>query len=138
MTSQRKFSLWNRLPIGAASLFLITLLGVVPAAEEKVAASIAEERTSASPNPVGGATVKNPHLQKHLLDNVDVFGKSDLPAIYIFGPGDFSADQIDATAITRDFAGDPFLMQNIDREEFEGKMVLRGFSEEKEKEASLP
>jgi hypothetical protein len=80
--------------------------------------------------------VTNPALKKHLMDNIDVFGKSEMPAIYILGPGD---EEIEGALLVRDFSRDPFFMQNIDREEFELKVTLRDLSEfdtdkEKEKE----
>jgi hypothetical protein len=67
--------------------------------------------------------VRNPTLQKHLLENIDIFGKNDLPAIYILGPG---IEDFEGQLLTRDFMRDPFFMQNVDREEFEMKMWLRG------------
>ena len=79
--------------------------------------------------------VTNPTLKKHLLENIDVFGKNDLPAIYILGPG---VEDIEGAILVRDFSRDPFFMQNIDREEFELKVTLRDLAEignrEKEKE----
>jgi hypothetical protein len=69
------------------------------------------------------AKVRNPTLQKHLLENIDIFGKNDLPAIYILGPG---IEDFEGQLLTRDFMRDPFFMQNVDREEFEMKMWLRG------------
>jgi hypothetical protein len=78
--------------------------------------------------------VTNPALKKHLMDNIDVFGKSEMPAIYILGPGD---EEIEGALLVRDFSRDAFFMQNIDREEFELKVTLRDFSEfdkDKEKE----
>ncbi len=111
--------------------------------EESPAATMATTtpeplQTLDKPVALDTSRVKNPMLQRHLLDNVDIFGKSNLPAIYIFGPGDFGADEINAQAITRNFAADPFLMQNIDREEFEWRMVLRGLPDEAEKEREAP
>jgi|GEM_PF-3705174 len=74
--------------------------------------------------------VRNPTLQKHLLENIDVFGKSEMPAIYILGPG---IEEFEGQLLTRDFSRDPFFMQNIDREEFEMKMWLRGDLDEDKK-----
>ncbi len=69
------------------------------------------------------AKVRNPTLRKHLMENIDIFGKSELPAIYILGPG---IEEFEGQLLTRDFMRDNFFMQNIDREEFEMKMWLRG------------
>lgn len=74
--------------------------------------------------------VRNPTLRGHLMDNIDIFGKNDLPAIYILGPG---IEEFEGQLLTRDFARDPFFMQNIDREEFEMKMWLHGDFEEDRK-----
>lgn len=79
------------------------------------------------------AKVKNPTLKDHLLQNVDIFGKNDLPAIYILMPGASADDDIKGSLLTRDFSRDAFFMQNIDREEFELKMTLREFSDDEEK-----
>ncbi len=76
--------------------------------------------------------VRNPTLRSHLMENIDVFGKNDLPAIYILGPG---IEDFEGQLLTRDFVRDPFFMQNIDREEFEMKLWLRGdLDEEKKKD----
>jgi hypothetical protein len=84
--------------------------------------------------------VKDPTLKAHLLQNVDIFGKNDLPAIYILMPGQSAEEDIKGSLLTRDFSRDAFFMQNIDREEFELKMTLREFSDnddqEKKKEES--
>jgi hypothetical protein len=75
--------------------------------------------------------VRNPTLRGHLMDNIDIFGKNDLPAIYILGPG---IEEFEGQLLTRDFARDPFFMQNIDREEFEMKMWLHSdFDEDSKK-----
>jgi hypothetical protein len=74
----------------------------------------------------GEPTITNPTLKKHLLENIDVFGKSDMPAIYILGPG---VEDIEGAILVRDFSRDPFFMQNIDREEFELKVTLRDLSD---------
>lgn len=74
--------------------------------------------------------VRNPTLRGHLMDNIDIFGKSDLPAIYILGPG---IEEFEGQLLTRDFARDPFFMQNIDREEFEMKMWLHSDYDEDRK-----
>jgi hypothetical protein len=76
------------------------------------------------------AKVKDPALRDHLLQNVDIFGKNDLPAIYILMPGVGTEEDIRGSLLTRDFSRDPFFMQNVDREEFEMKMTLREFSDE--------
>ncbi len=69
--------------------------------------------------------IKDPKLKDHLLQNIEIFGKTDLPAIYILAPGTSPEDEIQGAIVTRDFSRDPFFMQNIDREEFEMKVTLR-------------
>ncbi len=81
----------------------------------------APEATSKRPS---ASKITNPILKGHLLDNVEVFGKSDMPAIYIFAPGE--AD-IQSMLVTRDFVRDEYFMQNIDREEFEMGFISRQF-----------
>jgi hypothetical protein len=76
------------------------------------------------------ARVKNEKLKDHLLQNIDIFGKNDLPAVYILAPGEFADQEIQGQLLARDFSRDPFFMQNIDREEFEMKMTLREFEED--------
>lgn len=76
------------------------------------------------------AKVKNQTLKDHLLQNIDIFGKNDLPAVYILAPGEFAEEEIKGQLLARDFSRDPFFMQNIDREEFELKMTLREFQED--------
>lgn len=76
------------------------------------------------------AKVKNQTVRDHLMNNIDIFGKSDLPAIYILQPGELADEEIKGQLLARDFSRDPFFMQNIDREEFELKMTLREFEEE--------
>jgi hypothetical protein len=76
------------------------------------------------------AKVKNQTLKDHLMQNIDIFGKSDLPAVYILAPGEFADEEIKGQLLARDFSRDPFFMQNIDREEFELKMTLREFQED--------
>lgn len=61
----------------------------------------------------------------HLLTNIEIFGKTELPAIYILMPGASGDEDIKGSIINRDFSRDPFFMQNVDREEFEMKIVLR-------------
>lgn len=68
---------------------------------------------------------KDARLKDHLMNNIDIFGKSDLPAIYIFAPSAIGEEDIKGELLTRDFSRDPFFMQNVDREEFELKVVLR-------------
>src|SRR3954468_8818711 len=58
-------------------------------------------------------------LKAHLMNNIDIFGKTDLPAIYIFMPNSDGSEELKGSLLTRDFSRDPFFMQNIDREEFE-------------------
>ncbi len=77
---------------------------------------------------------QNPALRAHVMQNIDVLGKGELPAIYILGPKD---EEIDAMLLTRDFSRDPFFMQNIDREEFETKMTLRDVDQEEEKKEKV-
>lgn len=67
---------------------------------------------------------KDAKLRDHLLRNVDIFGQTDLPAIYILAPSN-GEEEIMGSIVTRDFSRDPFFMQNIDREEFELKVTLR-------------
>ena len=69
--------------------------------------------------------VKDAKLRDHLMQNIDIFGKSDLPAIYIFAPGSDGSEDLKGSILTRDFSRDPFFMQNVDREEFELKVTLR-------------
>lgn len=76
------------------------------------------------------AKVKNQTLKDHLLQNIEIFGKNDLPAVYILAPGEFAEEEIKGQLLARDFSRDPFFMQNIDREEFELKMTLREFEED--------
>ncbi|MBW8888424.1 MAG: hypothetical protein JF616_11770 [Fibrobacteres bacterium] len=81
--------------------------------------------------------VKDAKLKAHLMENIDIFGKSDLPAIYIFAPGSDGSEDLKGSILTRDFSRDPFFMQNVDREEFELKVTLREISpddDEKKKE----
>lgn len=74
----------------------------------------------------------------HLMNNIEIFGKSDLPAIYILMPGGSGDEDIKGSIITRDFSRDPFFMQNVDREEFEMKVVLREINgDDKEKDQFL-
>jgi hypothetical protein len=81
---------------------------------------------------------KDAKLKAHLMSNIDIFGKTDLPAIYILMPNTDGSEEIIGSIITRDFSRDPFFMQNIDREEFELKVVLResGEDDDKVKEAA--
>jgi hypothetical protein len=95
---------------------------VVDAAAEK--AALEKRRAEIA------SKVRNPTLRGHLMDNIDIFGKNDLPAIYILGPG---IEEFEGQLLTRDFARDPFFMQNIDREEFEMKMWLHSDFEEDSK-----
>jgi hypothetical protein len=68
---------------------------------------------------------KDAKLKSHLMNNIDIFGKSDLPAIYILMPNTDGSEDLKGSILTRDFSRDPFFMQNIDREEFELKVTLR-------------
>jgi len=78
--------------------------------------------------------VKDQKLRDHLMSNIDIFGKTDLPAIYILMPNTDGSDDIQGSILTRDFSRDPFFMQNVDREEFEMKVTLREINGEDEKE----
>ncbi len=74
----------------------------------------------------------------HLLTNIEIFGKTELPAIYILMPGASGDEDIKGSIINRDFSRDPFFMQNVDREEFEMKVVLREINgDDKEKNKLL-
>ena len=81
--------------------------------------------------------VKDAKLKDHLMQNIDIFGKTDLPAIYILMPSADGSEDLKGSILTRDFSRDPFFMQNVDREEFELKVTLRDLSsddDEKKKE----
>ena len=81
--------------------------------------------------------VKDKKLKDYLMSNIDIFGKGDLPAIYILMPGSVGDEDIQGSLLTRDFSRDAFFMQNIDREEFEMKVTLReinGDDEDKKRE----
>lgn len=69
--------------------------------------------------------VKDAKLKEHLMQNIDIFGKTDLPAIYILMPNTDGSEDLKGSLLTRDFSRDPFFMQNVDREEFELKVTLR-------------
>jgi hypothetical protein len=109
------------LPILVASAALAGLAGNVRADEAEVRA--AAERT------------KDAKLKAHLMENIDIFGKTDLPAIYILNNPTDGSEEIQGSILTRDFSRDPFFMQNVDREEFELKVVLReiGADDDKDK-----
>ncbi|GEM_PF-2289267 len=79
---------------------------------------------------------KDAKLKAHLMENIDIFGKSDLPAIYILAPSADGSEEIQGSILTRDFSRDAFFMQNVDREEFELKVVLResGGDDDKDKD----
>jgi hypothetical protein len=114
------------LPVIVAVATVLTLgVDVLRADESEVRA--AAERT------------KDAKLKDHLMSNIDIFGKADLPAIYILMPNIDGSEEIQGSIITRDFSRDPFFMQNVDREEFELKVTLRDLSgddEDKLKEAA--
>jgi hypothetical protein len=81
--------------------------------------------------------VKDAKLRDHLMNNIDIFGQTDLPAIYILVPNSDGSEELQGSLLTRDFSRDPFFMQNVDREEFELKVTLReisGDDDEKKKE----
>lgn len=90
----------------------------------------AEVRADEAEVKAASAKVKNQTLRDHLMQNIDIFGKNDLPAVYILAPGEFADAEIKGQLLARDFSRDPFFMQNIDREEFELKMTLRDFEED--------
>ena len=50
-------------------------------------------------------------LKAHLMNNIDIFGKTDLPAIYILMPNSDGSEEIQGSLLTRDFSRDPFFMQ---------------------------
>ncbi|MEO7423658.1 MAG: hypothetical protein ABI036_00635 [Fibrobacteria bacterium] len=77
---------------------------------------------------------KDATLKAHLMNNIDIFGKTDLPAIYIFMPNSDGSEEIQGSLLTRDFSRDPFFMQNVDREEFELKVVLRDIGTDDDKD----
>lgn len=76
--------------------------------------------------------VKDAKLRDHLMQNIDIFGKTDLPAIYILMPSSDGSEEIQGSILTRDFSRDAFFMQNVDREEFELKVTLREQSPDEE------
>jgi hypothetical protein len=79
---------------------------------------------------------KDAKLKAHLMENIDIFGKTDpdLPAIYILMPNTDGSEEIQGSILTRDFSRDPFFMQNVDREEFELKVVLREIGSDDDKD----
>ncbi len=95
------------------------------------AAEVEPAKEETAPSPSVSDKIKDPKLRKHLLENIDVFGKSEMPAIYILAPG---LEDYEGFLLVRDFSSDPFFMQNVDREEFEMKTSLRDFHEEDEKD----
>lgn len=107
-------------PFALAAAVVTALAGTAQADEAEVKAA--------------SAKVKNQTLKDHLLQNIDIFGKNDLPAVYILAPGEFAEEEIKGQLLARDFSRDPFFMQNIDREEFELKMTLREFQEDDKSE----
>jgi hypothetical protein len=109
------------LPILVAVAALTGFAGNARADEAEVRA--AAERT------------KDAKLKAHLMENIDIFGKTDLPAIYILNNAPDGSEEIQGSILTRDFSRDPFFMQNVDREEFELKVVLReiGADDDKDK-----
>ncbi len=87
---------------------------------------------------IAGAEDVDAKKKDHLLTNIEIFGKTDLPAIYILMPGGSGDEDIKGSIINRDFSRDPFFMQNVDREEFEMKVVLREVNgDDKEKNKLL-
>jgi len=96
------------------SLFLIAVTLI---AAHSVFAEDAEAKAAAD-------KVLDDKKRAHLMSNIDIFGKTDLPAIYILMPN-VGDDEIKGSILTRDFSRDDFFMQNVDREEFELKVTLR-------------
>ncbi len=101
-----------------------------------VCAGAADVRADEAEVKASVAKMKNQTLKDHLLNNIDIFGKNDLPAVYILAPGEFADEEIKGQLLARDFSRDPFFMQNIDREEFELKLTLRDFEEDEKAEAA--
>ena len=131
----------SRNPFLKAGLFSALISGALWA-EERLALGDNPASTAEPVAEEGGPTpsqvsekIKDPKLRKHLLENIDIFGKSDMPAIYILAPG---IEDYEGFLLARDFSRDPFFMQNIDREEFEMKTSLREFNEEEEKDEKKP
>jgi hypothetical protein len=105
----------------------------LPSAAEMEKLALAEGAPAEEAPAAPAVKAKDSKLTKHLMDNIDIFGKSDMPAIYILAP---DMGELEGMLLVRDFSRDPFFMQNIDREEFEMKMTLREFDEDdKEKQA---
>jgi hypothetical protein len=112
---------------------ILVAVATVLALGQKVRADEAEVRAAAD-------RTKDATLKAHLMNNIDIFGKTDLPAIYIFMPNSDGSEDIQGSLLTRDFSRDPFFMQNVDREEFELKVTLREINgdddEKKQKDAA--
>ncbi len=109
-------------------LTLLSLLTLLPFGNVVFAEDSADK-------PPSSASEKS---KAHLMNNIDIFGKTDLQAIYILMPSGIDDEDIKGSLITRDFSRDPFFMQNVDREEFEMKVTLHeinGDEDEKKKEA---
>jgi hypothetical protein len=108
---------------------ILVAVAAVAGLATQVRADEAEVRAAAE-------RTKDAKLKAHLMENIDIFGKTDLPAIYILMPNTDGSEDIQGSILTRDFSRDPFFMQNIDREEFELKVTLReinGEDEDKDK-----
>ena len=73
------------------------------------------------------SALKNQKLQNHLLENVDIFGKTNMPSVFILGLGPSVDPEVEKELLTRDFTRDAFFMQNVDREQFE---LRTGYSPE--------
>lgn len=99
------------------NLCLLFLVGATLFASHSVFAEDADAKASAD-------KVLEDKKRAHLMSNIDIFGKTDLPAIYILMPN-VGDDEIKGSILTRDFSRDDFFMQNVDREEFEMKITLR-------------
>ncbi len=92
-------------------------------------ADVADQSVTEAEKAEVAKNIKDPELRKHILENIDVFGKSEMPAIYILNPGTEGED-IQGSLLTRDFTADPYFMQNIDREEFERETYTLDFQTE--------
>ncbi len=68
---------------------------------------------------------------ENILLNVNIFGDIPVGSYYILWDELDLSDEMKKLMTTRDFARDPFFMQNIDREEFEQKRMLLIFEERK-------
>jgi hypothetical protein len=77
--------------------------------------------TILSPLLIFGISLSSTVPAKHSLSNIDIFGKSELSAIYILN----SEMETEYLLLDRDFVHDEYFFQNISREEFENKIFYR-------------